>query len=114
MECFAAAEGADMDLPDFFGERLAHFSGLTLGGDGALEPKRRMSPDGVIEPADVSGDGVICLLAGLPGDRPDQLRFNGLEERLDHRIEAPMFVKRQSAPILVCTGHCISPARCIV
>jgi hypothetical protein len=69
-----------VDLPDFCGERLSHFSGFALGGDGALEAKRRMSSDGVIEPADVSGDGVICLFAGLPGDRPDQLRFNGLEE----------------------------------
>lgn len=86
MGCFAAAEGTDMDLPDFFEERLAHFSGLALGGDGALEAKRRMSPDGVTEPAGVSGDGVICLLAGLPGNRPDQLRFNDLDERLDHRI----------------------------
>jgi hypothetical protein len=33
-----------------------------------------------MEPVDVSGDGVFGLLAGLPGDRPDQLRFDGLEE----------------------------------
>lgn len=29
-------------------------------------------PDGYIEPVDLSGDGVFGLLAGLPGDRPDQ------------------------------------------
>jgi putative transposase len=45
-----------------------------------------MSPDGVMEPVDVSGDGVFGLLVGLPGDRPDQLRLVGLEERLDHRV----------------------------
>ena len=39
-----------------------------------------MPPDGVIEPVDVSGDGVFGLLPGLPGDRPDQLRLDGLEE----------------------------------
>lgn len=45
-----------------------------------------MPPDGVMEPVDVSGDGVSGPLAGLPGDRPDQLRLDGLEERLDHSI----------------------------
>ena len=45
-----------------------------------------MPPDGVMEPVDVSGDGVFGLLAGLPGDRLDQLRLDGLEERLDHCI----------------------------
>ena len=45
-----------------------------------------MSPNGVTEPVDVSGDGVFGLLAGLPCDWPDQLRLDGLEERLDHRV----------------------------
>ena len=45
-----------------------------------------MPPDGVIEPVDVSGDGVFGLLAGLPCDRPDQLRLDGLEERFHHRV----------------------------
>ena len=45
-----------------------------------------MSPDGVIEPVDVSGDGVFSLLAGLPGDRPDQLGLDGLEEGFHHRV----------------------------
>jgi hypothetical protein len=56
------------DLPDFCGERLAHFPGLSLEGDGALEAERWMPPDGVMEPVDVSGDGVFGLLAGLPVD----------------------------------------------
>ena len=47
-----------------------------------------MAPDGVMEPVDVSGDGVFGLLAGLPGDWPDQLRLDGFEERLDHRVVA--------------------------
>jgi hypothetical protein len=45
-----------------------------------------MSPDRVIEPADVSGDGVFSLLAGLPRNRPNELRLDGLEERFDHRV----------------------------
>lgn len=40
-----------------------------------------MPPDGVIEPVDVSGDGVFCLVAGLPRDWPDQLGLDGFEER---------------------------------
>ena len=75
-----------MDLPGFCGERLAHFPCLLLEGDGALEAERRMAPDGVIEPVDVSGDSVFGLSACLPRDRPDQLRLDGLEERLDHRV----------------------------
>ena len=43
-----------------------------------------MPPDGVTKPVDVSGDGVFGLLAGLPGDGPDQLRLDGFEEGLDH------------------------------
>lgn len=39
-----------------------------------------MSPDGVIEPVDVSGDGVFGLMSALPRDWPDQLRLDGLEE----------------------------------
>jgi hypothetical protein len=30
----------EVDLPDFCGERLAHFPDLSLEGDGALEAER--------------------------------------------------------------------------
>jgi hypothetical protein len=30
----------DVDLPGFCGERLAHFPGVSLEGDGALEAER--------------------------------------------------------------------------
>ena len=75
-----------LDLPDLFGERLAHFPCLSLEGDGALEAGRCMPADRVIEPADGSGGGVFDVLAGLPGDRPDQFRLDGLEDRLNHRV----------------------------
>ena len=48
-----------------------------------------MSPDGVIEPVDVSGHRVLGLAAGPPGDRPDQFGLDGLEERLDDRYAPP-------------------------
>jgi hypothetical protein len=65
-------------LPDNCGERLAHFAGLSLEGDG---PSDECRVTGVMEPVDVSGDGVLGLLAGVPCDRPDQLRLDGLEDR---------------------------------
>lgn len=34
------AELGGLDLPGFRGERLAHFPGLSLEGDGALEAER--------------------------------------------------------------------------
>lgn len=45
-----------------------------------------MSPDWVIEPIDVSDDGVFGSLAGLPCDWPEQFRLDGLEEGFDHRV----------------------------
>lgn len=39
-----------------------------------------MTPDGVIEPVDASGNGVFGLLACLPRERPDQFRLDCLEE----------------------------------
>lgn len=39
-----------------------------------------MPSDAIMEPVDGSGGGVFGPLAGLPGDRPDQLRLDGLEE----------------------------------
>lgn len=45
-----------------------------------------MTPDRLVEPIDVSGDGVFGLLTGLPRDRPDQFGFDGFEEGLDHRV----------------------------
>ena len=62
-----------MDLPGLCGERFAHLADLSLEGDRASEAERRMSPDGVMEPVDVSGDGIFGLLARLPCDWPDQL-----------------------------------------
>jgi len=37
---FKAKVALEVDLPRFGGERLAHFAGLSLEGDWALEAKR--------------------------------------------------------------------------
>ena len=54
--------------------------------DRALVAERRVPPDRIVEPVDVSSHRVLGLAAGLPGDRPDQLGLDGLEERLDHSV----------------------------
>jgi hypothetical protein len=38
-------------------------------------------------------DGGFCLAAGFPRPAQDQLGLDGLEERLDNGVDAPMFVK---------------------
>jgi hypothetical protein len=47
----------------------------------------------VIEAIDVLKDGGFGLAAGFPCSAPDQFGLEGLEERLDNGIDAPMFVK---------------------
>ena len=57
-----------------------------------------MAPDGVIEPVDVSGDGVFGLLAGLPGGGSDELRLDGLEEGFHHRVVVAVPALMMSPP----------------
>jgi hypothetical protein len=40
----------------------------------------------IIEAVDVLKDGGFRLAAGFPRPAPDQLRLNGLEERLDNGV----------------------------
>ena len=75
-----------LDLPRFVGERFAHVAGLALKQDGALEVERSMLPDRIMEPVDVSCDGIFRVALRLPGHWPGQLRLDGLEEGFDHRV----------------------------
>jgi hypothetical protein len=47
----------------------------------------------VIEAIAVLEDGGFGLAAGFPRPAPDQFGLDGLEERLDNGVDAPMFVK---------------------
>jgi hypothetical protein len=47
----------------------------------------------VIEAVDILKDACFSLAAGFPCPAPDQFGLDGLEERLDNGIDAPMFVK---------------------
>src|SRR3954471_22515112 len=52
----------------------------------ACEVEGGMAPDGIIEPVDVAANGLVGLLAGVEDGPPDELGFQGLEERLDHGV----------------------------
>lgn len=45
-----------------------------------------MAPDGVVEAVDVAADGVLRLQAGCEDGAPDELGFQGFEERLHHGV----------------------------
>ena len=45
-----------------------------------------MAPDGIIEPVDIAANGLVGLVAGIEDGPPDELGFQGLEERLDHGV----------------------------
>src|SRR5215207_1645017 len=64
-------------------------SGL-LGGPlelgGADEVQRRVAPDRIVEAIDVTGQGLARLGPCLERRAPDELAFQRLEERLDHRV----------------------------
>ena len=47
----------------------------------------------VIEAVDVLKDAGFGLATGFPCPAPEQLGLDGLEERLDNGVDAPMFVK---------------------
>ena len=57
---------------------------LELGGAG--EAERRVTAAGIVEAIDVTGQRVDGLGACLERGAPDQLAFQRLEERLDHRV----------------------------
>src|SRR5258707_5402397 len=42
--------------------------------------------DGIVEPVDVAANGLVGLLASVEDGPPDDLGFQGLEERLYHGV----------------------------
>ena len=45
-----------------------------------------MAPDRIVEPVNVAGNGLVGLSAGAEDGPPDELGFQGLEERLHHGV----------------------------
>jgi hypothetical protein len=79
----ARASAGRHGLAQFLWRAFGLLPGFSREGDGALDAARWMPSDRVMEPVEISGvisgDGVFGLLAGLPGDRPDQLSLDGRE-----------------------------------
>ena len=66
----------------------------------------------VIEAVDVLKDAGFGLATGFPRPVPEQLGLDGLEERFDNSVDAPMFVKREFELILLRRVRCRLRARC--
>jgi hypothetical protein len=45
-----------------------------------------MAPDGIVEPVDAAADGAVRWWAGVEDGPPDELGFQGLEERFRHGV----------------------------
>src|SRR3954468_22327100 len=52
----------------------------------AGEVESGMAPDGIVKPIDVAANSPVCLLAGVEDGPPDELGFQGFEERLHHGV----------------------------
>src|SRR6187200_2051183 len=52
----------------------------------AFEVEGGMAPEGIVEPVDIAANSLVGLLAGVEDSAPDELGFQGLEERLDHGV----------------------------
>ena len=71
-----------------------------------------MAPDGIVEPIDVAANGPVGFVAGVEDGPPDELGFQGLEERLDHGvvIAIPLAGDRDQDGVLVELGLIIDRA----
>src|SRR3954464_955413 len=78
----------------------------------ACEVESGMAPEGIVEPADIAANSLVGLLAGVEDGPPDELGFQGLEERLDHGvvIAIPLAGHREQDAVLVELGLIIDRA----
>src|SRR5580692_3518663 len=66
--------------------------GIGLFGTGFFELSRAyeveggVAPNGIVEPVNVAANGLVGFLAGVEDGPPDQLGFQGLEERFHHGV----------------------------
>src|ERR1700690_941445 len=52
----------------------------------AYEVEGGVPPDGIVEPVNVAANGLVGFLAGVEDGPPDELGFQGLEERFHHGV----------------------------
>src|ERR1044071_7197121 len=73
-------------LAALWGRSIGSFGGVFFELSRAGEAESGMPPDGIIEPVDVAANSPVCLLAGVEDGAPDELGFQGFEERLHHGV----------------------------
>src|SRR3954447_7487651 len=78
----------------------------------AGEVEGGMAPDGIVEPVDVAANGQVGFVAGVEDGAPDELGFQGLEERLPPGgvIAIPLAGDRKQDAVLVDLGLIIDRA----
>ena len=78
----------------------------------AGEVESGMAPEGIVEPVDVAANGLVGIVAGVEDGPPDELGFQGLEERLDHGVVVaiPLAGHRDQDAVLVELGLIIDRA----
>src|SRR6476659_5733722 len=78
----------------------------------ACEVEGGMAPEGIVEPIDVAANGLVGLLAGVEDSPPDELGFQGLEERLDHGVVVaiPLAGHRKQDAVLLELGLIVDRA----
>ena len=71
-----------------------------------------MAPDGIVEAIDVAADGLVGFLTVVKDGPPDELGFQGLEERLHHGvvIAIPLAGHRDQDAVLLELGLIIDRA----
>src|SRR5215218_9489955 len=78
----------------------------------AGEVESGMAPEGIVEPVDVAANSPVCLLSGIEDGPPDELGFQGLEERFHHGvvIAIPLAGHRDQDAVLLEFGLIIDRA----
>jgi len=71
-----------------------------------------MAADRIVEAVDITANCLVGLLAGVEDSTPDELGFEGLEERLDHGVVVaiPLAGHRKQDAVLVELGLIVDRA----
>src|SRR3954471_24245129 len=78
----------------------------------ADEVEGGMAPNGIVEPVDVAANSPVGFVAGIEDGPPDELGFQGLEERFHHGVVVtiPLAGHRDQDAVLVERGLIIDRA----
>src|SRR3954453_4655153 len=68
-----------------------------------------MPPDGIGEPVDIAANGLVGFVAGVEDGPPDELGFQGFEERLHHGVVVTICLRRPQGQIFSGSRACTRP-----